>query len=378
MTRAQLASAANLDREIIEQAETDADQVGFRELEQLAFVLGLDPAKLSSDERAGSDPELGVRLRVLEIERVATPTSARLTPRTVLRFSEAASIIRSQLLLQGWLKKQNEAARFETSRNYSPPAWRAGYELARKARELLGLGLEPIDSMRELVEGRLGIPLIQAELPQEIAGATVSSHGHRGIVLNVVGRNSNVWIRRATLAHELAHILFDPEEQLASVRVDSYEQIARDAEHDSQLPDHVEQRANAFAVEFLAPRKAVRQLVPSPAQVSASSVEHVMSKFGIGKAAAWFHVGNSWWGRAELPDESTVQASPTDDQMAAENFALDYFQPRVTPEQRRGRFAFLVAEAVDTGLITPDTAAQYLACTQNEIRNALPVLLDLA
>ena len=112
-----------------------------------------------------------------------------------------------------------------------------------------------------------------------------------GIVLNIEGRNSNVWIRRATLAHELAHILFDPEEQLSSVRVDSYEQVARDAEHDDQLPDNVEQRANAFAIEFLAPRNAVKQIVSDPAHVSAASVENVMLEFGIGKAAALFMWG---------------------------------------------------------------------------------------
>ena len=378
MTRSEFARAANVDREIIDRAETDAEQLGLRELEHLAFVLGLDPAKLSIDEHAGSDPELGVRLRVLEIERVATPTSARLNARTVLRFSEAASIIRSHLLLQRWLGKQKEAERFETSSNYGPPAWRVGYALARRAREILGIGIEPIDSMRELVEGRLGIPIIQVALQPEIAGATVSSNRQRGIVLNVAGRNSNVWIRRTTLAHELAHILFDPEEQLESVRVDSYEQIARDAEHDSQVPDYVEQRANAFAVEFLAPREAVRQLVPSPVGVSAASVAQVMSAFGVGKAAARFHVGNAWWGQAELPGESTIQAFPRDDQKAAEDFTLDFFRPRATPEQRRGRFAFFVAEAVDTGLITPDSAAQYLACSEEDLRAAVPFLLGRA
>ena len=378
VTHDQLASAAKLDREIVELAETDAEQLGLREIERLAFVLGLDPAKLSIDDRAGSDPELGVRLRVLEIERVPTPTSARLTPRTVLRFSEAASIIRSQLLLQHWLGKQNEAGRFETSPDYGPPAWQAGYALARRARELLGVGLEPIESMRDLVEGRLGIPVIQVELPQEIAGATISSHGQRGIVLNVAGRNSNVWIRRTTLAHELAHILFDPEERLSNVRVDSYDQIARDARRDGELPDPVEQRANAFAIEFLAPRDAVRQFVSDPAQVSAASVEQVMSKFGVGKAAARFHVGNSWWGQAELPPESGIRSEPTYEQKAAEDFTLDYFEPNVTPEQRRGRFAFLAAEAVQEGLITNDTAAQYLACTEKEMREALPILLSLS
>ena len=282
------------------------------------------------------------------------------------------------MLLQDWLAKPNEKALFEPSPDYGPPAWRAGYRLANETREALGIGLEPIDSMRELVENRLGIPVIQVELPQEIAGATISSHGKRGIVLNITGRNENVWIRRTTLAHELGHFLFDPEEQLSNVRVDSYEQVARDAEHDDQLRDSVEQRANAFAVEFLAPREAVKQIVHDPADVSAASIEQVMLDFGIGKAAARFHVGNAWWGQAELPAEFAIQATPTDDQKAAEDFTLDYFQPSVTPYQRRGRFALLAAEAVHAGLITEDTAAQYLVCSEHEFRDALDFLRQLA
>ena len=378
VTSDQLASAANLEREVIDLAETNSNKLGLRELERLAFVLGLDPAKLSVDDRAGSDPGLGVRLRVLETDQAAAPTGARLSPRTVLRFSEAASIIRLQMLLQDWLAKPNEKALFEPSPDYGPPAWQAGYRLARDAREALGIGLQPIDSMRELVEHRLGIPVVQVELPPEIAGATISSHGKRGIVLNITGRNENVWIRRTTLAHELGHLLFDPEEHLSSVRVDSYEQIARDARRDDELPDRVEQRANAFAVEFLAPREAVRQLVPSPAHVSAASVKQVMSRFGIGKAAARFHVGNTWWRQAELPAEPAIQAAPTDDQKAAEDFTVTYFKPIVTPDQRRGRFATLSAEAVDAGLITEDTAAQYLVCSEYELQDALPFLRDVA
>ena len=378
VSRAQLASAANVDREIVDRAETDADRLELRELEHLAFVLGLDPAKLSVDEFAGADPELGVRLRVLQAEHATAPAGAHLSPQAVLRFAEAASIIRSQLLLQDWLGTPAATDQFEPSPHYGPPAWGAGYDLAESARKRLGIDLEPIESMRALVEGRLGIPIIQVELPNAIAGATISAHDRRGIVLNVVGRNANVWIRRATLAHELAHILFDPEEQLSNVRVDRYDEIARAPEHGVQPPDRVEQRANAFAIEFLAPRNAVKQIVPNPAQVSAASIEKVMSVFGIGRAAARFHVGNAWWRQAELPVESAIHVGPTDEQQAAEDFTLDYFQPQATPEQRRGRFAVLTAEAVRAGLITTDTAAQYLVCSENELTDALPFLLGLS
>ena len=231
--------------------------------------------------------------------------------------------------------------------------------------------------MRDLVEHRLGIPIIQVALPNRIAGATISSHGQRGIVLNTAGANSNVWIRRTTIAHELAHILFDPEQQLSNVRVDSYDETARNAEHGGPSPDSVEQRANAFAVEFLAPRTAVKSIVPSPAQGSPASMERVMSDFGIGRAAARFHVGNAWWGQAEHPPERDISAEPTDEQRSAEDFTLDYFQPKSAPEQRRGRFAVLTAEAIDTGLLTIDTGAQYLACSVDELSGAMPFLRSL-
>ena len=375
--RGQLASAAKVNRQVVEYAETDADRLALRELEHLAFVLGLDPTQLSVNERAGADAELGVRLRVLRRDKTDLQNT-HLPPRTVLRFSEAASIILLQSRLQDRLNKPREAAGFEPSSDYGPPAWSAGYRLAIRLRERLGIGLEPIPSMRELVEHRLGIPIIQVELPTAIAGATILSRGQRGIVLNVKGANTNVWIRRTTLAHELAHILFDPEAQLSSIRVDSYEQMERNTKDTDLSQDDVEQRANAFAVEFLAPQAAVKQLVPDVARVSPEAVGNVMSKFGIGRAAARFHVGNTWWRQAELPPESSIRATPTDEQRAAEDFTLDYFPIAVTPEQRRGRLAPLVAEAVDAGLITDDTAAQYLACTEYEFRDALPYLRGLA
>ena len=378
VTPGQLASAAGVPVATVKRAEQDADQVDLRELERLSWVLGLDPAKLSVDQRAGADPALGVRLRLLEGPD-APATGARLSPPSVLRFSEAASIIRAQLQLQRWLGAGDDAPHFEPSHDYGEHdhAWRAGYRLAEWTRQRLGLGLEPIESMRHLVEHRLGIPIIQVALPTRIAGATISSHGRRGIVLNTAGANSNVWIRRTTMAHELAHILFDPEQQLSNVRVDSYDEVARNAEHGAPSPDRVEQRANAFAVEFLAPREAVKKIVPSPAQVSTASIERVMSRFGIGRAAARFHVGNAWWGQAELPSDRDIRAEPTDEQRSAEDFTLDYFQPQSTPEQRRGRFAVLTAEAIDAGLITIDTGAQYLACSVDDLSGAMPFLRSL-
>ena len=171
-------------------------------------------------------------------------------------------------------------------------------------------------------------------------------------------------------------MLFDPEEELERVRVDPYDQVARDAEG-GQWPDDVERRANAFAVQLLAPTQAVKQLVPDVADVSAASIADVMSTFGIGRAAARFHVWNAWWRAAVLPPESEIHAQPSDEQRAAENFTLDYFPIMDVPEQRRGRFALLTAEAVAAGLITADTAAQHLGCSEADLVASLDFLLEL-
>ena len=103
-----------------------------------------------------------------------------------------------------------------------------------------------------------------------------------------------------------------------------------------------------------------------------------MSEFGIGRAAARYHMRNAWYGQAELPPEYSIGATPTDEQKAAEDSTQDFFPIKETPVQRRGRFAMLVAEAARSGLITADTSAQYLACREEEFEKALPHLLDLA
>ena len=239
-------------------------------------------------------------------ESYEAPTE--LSPRTALLFAEAASIIRVQHRLQKWLGLQSEIGNFQPSDDYGSaqnPVWRVGHNLARDARRILELGEAPIQSMREIVEERLSIPVVQARLPKAIAGATVmttdaSGDAARGIILNA---DRDARTSRLTLARQLCHLLYDPGDRIQSIRIDSYEDILADPQ--SRATDSVDQRANAFASAFL-----------------------------------------------DTSDES----------LAAEDFSLDYFPIPDTPYQRRGRFAGIVAAACGEGLITDHTAALYLGC----------------
>ncbi len=76
------------------------------------------------------------------------------------------------------------------------------------------------------------------------------------MAINTQGLNGNVWVRRFTMAHELGHLLWDPDQRLQSLRVDTYRDLEEDPVQRPGL-DPVEARANAFAIELLAPQEYV-------------------------------------------------------------------------------------------------------------------------
>lgn len=373
-----VARAAGVYTADVETAELSPYKVSIQNLERIAFVLGLDERFLAFKRDPGGDARLAYRLRTLQAEQ--SGPSGAISEGTALLFAEAASIIRVQHRLQNWLGLQMESDKFTPVADYgSPqtPAWRIGYNLAEHARETLQIGDSPIHSVRELVEERLGIPVIQSRLPNRIAGATVMTTTDdgdevRGVVLNTVGENENVWIRRATLAHELGHLFYDPDERLENVRVDSYDVSQRDAQ--AYSTDYVEQRANAFAIAFLAPNEAVQQTAPVP--ISEEAVSNVMHTFGISHTAARYHIANCHYRNFSVP-QGITDSEPSYEQTAAENFTVDYFPLRDTPEQRRGRFAGIVAMAYQENFISAHTGALYLNCTVEEFHENAALLRSL-
>ena len=229
---------------------------------------------------------------------------------------------------------------------------------------------DPVASMREFVESTLGIPVVQADLPQRIAGAIIAApdsdnKSRRGIVLNTTGFNKNPLVRRATLAHEVGHLLFDSEQRLETVRVDSYAGLAGNPEQPG-LVDYVEQRANAFAISFLAPAEAVRALIEPP--LSERDVADTVTRFGISLTAAQFHIKNAYSMDYPIPIATTL---PIDENKwrAVEDYGVDYFPIEATPILRRGRFSGLVVAALRQRLLSIDTAASYLNCS-NELLQA--------
>lgn len=359
-----LAKKIKVTEEDVRRSEDPAQRSPIRTLEKIARVLGLDERFITVEQGSKGDPDLAIRLRTLRNEQPSFSES------NVLALGEASWIIAAQERLQRWLGKNAAALdKFQPSSNYGEPdypAYQHGYYLAGETRKILDIDLKtPIESMRELCETVLGIPLIQMELPKNVAGATLSSVNHRGIVVNTIGDNENEWVRRVTIAHELGHLLWDPDQHLSNLKVDDYKDL--EDFDPGRKRDYVEQRANAFAVEFMAPSAAVEEFVGK--KDPTDCLRQVMEHFGLSFISARYHLWNIFERNHDLQDFQVKDTSPTDEWKGKESFAIDFFEPNCVPISRRSKFAGLVANAEIKHLISSQTAAEYLNCSEEEYQN---------
>lgn len=162
--------------------------------------------------------------------------------------------------------------------------------LAEWLREELGLGLEPIASMREILTDRLGVRLLWVtpeELDPVIDGACTLSP-RPAILVNLVEGPLCWWRTRMTLAHELCHLLCDREPGDGRFTIFSPHGL-REAKGRWRLFDgfdRIERRAGAFAACFLAPAAAVRRAVGQLDVTSEEAISAVGRGLGLGRTTA--------------------------------------------------------------------------------------------
>lgn len=374
LSKQEVARMTRLSIEQIDDCESADTRSPIRDLEQLASALGLDERLISVVAGASGDKSLAVRLKAMKgIE------GTKLSAKMVLVLTESAWVIRVQQRMRRLLNREiNLPAKFVPNDNYGNrnyPAWQQGYYLAQITRQILGISDSgPIESLREICQ-RLGIPVLQTAMEARYAGATVSTDDTRGIVVNTVGHNQNVWVRRATIAHELGHLLWDPKQRLDQVVVDKYEDLdSLDVHHSSQPSDFVEARANAFAIAFLAPPAAVENVYAN-AGGGVDGLRAVMVTFGISFTAARFHIQNLNF--ASTIEQGFVDTEPTDEWRGREAYTDDFFPLQSTSSLRRGEFSSLVAQAQLMGLISVDTASTYLGTSSDQYARRAELIASL-
>lgn len=166
-----------------------------------------------------------------------------------------------------------------------------GYRLARRVRRWLKAASEPVGDMGPLLEKRFGVAVVVGALELSHAtAASVRAGNTASVLLNSrdLQRAVNPLLARVHLAHELCHVLFDPPSGDLNIVIDV------DADRRIQA---AEQRARAFAAEFLLPLDGLVRLLGSPRGVedmdsARELVKRARSHFGTSHAIAANHLCN--------------------------------------------------------------------------------------
>lgn len=361
----QVAKQVGIEAHLVEDAENKYSRTPIRVLEKLARSLGLDEKLISFERGAGGDNQTAVALRR------TVRGNVDFSPSLLLDLGEATWVISTQTRIRNWLTLNSDF----NWKNIRTPSTQVGEEnysatehgqyLARATRQRLGLGDgDTINSLSDLCENKLGIPVIHIPLPKTLAGLTIINSSAAGIVINSQGANDNIWVKRFTIAHELAHLLFDSEEFLRQIHLDSYSQLTPLSNF---KVESVEIRANAFASEFLAPMLAVEDEFKKHYAQAANSdaindgLRAVMERFGINYTASKHQV---WWALDKQVDFDSLKVTnvkPNGAWQNKEQLTKAYFKTDVMPRSRQGYFALLAIEAEEKNLISEDTSAEYLS-----------------
>jgi Zn-dependent peptidase ImmA (M78 family) len=233
---------------------------------------------------------------------------------------------------------------------------RQGASLAHALRAHLGLGVEPIASVRDLVAERLpGVAVLYADLGAGSLAGLGFADENRGpaIVLNLFGKNAHPSVRRFSLCHELCHLIADWNRREALVSISGFY---------SENALEREQRANAFAVRFLCPEAVVHKLAKSDPLDAARTL---IVEYGLSWGAARLYLRNE----ADIlldqtPPSAFSAVNMPDPQREAAECAKgmdDAFPLREVPFARRGVLAQLVVQAWGAGMLSRDAAAGLLA-----------------
>lgn len=259
-----------------------------------------------------------------------------------------------------------------------------GEDLARAARNALGLGSAPVPSMVGLFHD-LGITLAWTdpdELDQDIDAASVRTPRPATLVNLGAGGAEPWWRTRMTLAHELCHVLFDFGEGAGTAFL--FSPRPRAVAHGSaslgrprralRLPQDLEQmerRANAFAAHFLAPAEGVRETVGALPSTSDQAINAVCQRFQIGRITTVNQLTSTY-------RLSTEERRAMLDRRPSENLPKHHPDAAARPGIRAGRLQDLVIQALSAGRIGGVRARRYLGLALSDPLPSDPALSEAA
>ncbi|UZF48344.1 ImmA/IrrE family metallo-endopeptidase [Rhodococcus rhodochrous] len=216
-----------------------------------------------------------------------------------------------------------------------------GREAAAEFRRSHHLGTQPLGDLVALIEQTTGNDVAVLDGGPDEHGLTVRDR-ERGAVFIAVARTPHPMRQRSTLAHELAHVLFEDWTEEPSTGTD-------------RRPHH-EIRADAFARHLLVPVQGVQEVVETrPA--SLGELSRVVQLFGISPAIAAIALHEAGYIDA---DTKSAWRAMTTAQVATRFGWTDHYQLLQAQSNTRRAPQKLLARAIE-GYIENVVSAQTLA-----------------
>lgn len=294
----QLAVRANIPERDVRVAERSA-RVDASALAALAGALGGSLDDLLSGREFWAAPAIALK----SVSNVIDPADVQSGISRVAPAAREVSALAAHLALPDLWASRGRA--LGPTGLFGPPVEQAEH-LAALVRNKLRIGRwEPLSSIRSTMASLGVATFYTAFATDEIDGAMWQSRGSAPCVaVNARSRRGLLTAFRMTFAHELCHALFDRPKSGDAGRIDTR----------SQRSSELEQRANAFAAYFLAPRAAVRRFL-GDAGISRGNVptaQHLLAlslHFGVGvEAMAWHLVHCGYWTEDTVAGHSDLRS----------------------------------------------------------------------
>lgn len=165
----------------------------------------------------------------------------------------------------------------------APHAWEQGYRAATWLRTHLGFDVARVIDPEDILQ-RWGVPVQPTDLQADTLEA-LSCWGRCGPVILLNNRpgskTSTANRRRTTLAHEIAHLLLDRHGGLPVAEVLG-----------GQIDPFIEQRARAFAAEFLLPRQVARNEYRQSPDLP-TALNRLAKRYRVSRRVAEYQLHNS-------------------------------------------------------------------------------------
>jgi Zn-dependent peptidase ImmA (M78 family) len=248
-----VAEQARVPAETLAAFEGGLQNITAAALDRISYVLAIDPRALR-EGRIERRPTASLFFR-----QGAFPDFREVEdrPSVAAAFDRALALVEINAILG---RPPSLRARFEPEEP-TPEAAMDGYRLASRVRGTLGNETDPVPDMAPLLEDQLDIlvrvePLASRRI--DALSLKEAQTGAAAVILNATSeRRANPNTARVDLAHELAHILFDPANGEINIIVD-------DESDEDRSVTHAERRARAFSAELLMPLEGLRRLLGRP------------------------------------------------------------------------------------------------------------------